>query len=83
MAKILFVPIREKSAMSIEILIIFYRLYLNAKVCIIQAHKRRSNARAVFKKCDDFFNLLIGSVFICTIWQGIDELCLRFYIGLP
>ena len=73
MARILFEPIREKFAMSIDISIIFLRLYLNAKLCIIQAHKRRSYARAASRICDDLSSLLVGSVFRCTIWQEIDE----------
>ena len=36
--------------MTVESSVTFDRLYLNAKVCILQAHKRRSNARAAFRK---------------------------------
>lgn len=44
-----------------------------------KAHKRRSNARAAFRMCDDISSLLLRIVFRCSIWQRVDKLCLRFY----
>ena len=69
MARILFAPIREKSAMSAEISNTCDMLYLNVKVCIPQGHERHSSAGAVVGAYDDLSCLLIGGIFKCDMWQ--------------
>ena len=54
--------------MSIAILIILNKIYMNAHVWIFKDYRIHSNARTTFKKCNDLSNLLLKSVFKFSFW---------------
>ncbi len=73
MARILFAPIREKSAMSAEISNTFDMLYLNVKVCMPQCHETHSSVGVAFGAYDNLSCLLIGGVLKCDIYVAINR----------